>query len=97
MDELAKEASCLPQEDVPVDVWSLTKAVGHAVSKAWRDSRPDGLFRRIMRDWFPKPVLTNDWEDAVNVHQLHANHWRLPRSFPHRIHCLPIIKVLEFN
>ena len=76
-DELAKEASRLPQERVPVDVRSLTKAVGRAASKAWREQWPDSLFRRIMGGRFPEPVLTEEREDAVNVHQLRAGHWGL--------------------
>ena len=64
-----------------VDVRSLTETVGRAVSDAWRD----GLFRRVMRDWSPKPVLANEREDAVNVHKLRAGHWGLARSYLHRI------------
>ena len=68
-----------------MDVRSLTKAVGLAASKAWWDSWPDSLFRRIMGDRFPKPVLTNEREDGVNVYQLPAGHWGLARSYLHRI------------
>ena len=38
-----------------------------------------------MRDQFPKPVLSNEREDAVNVHQLRAGHWGMARSYLHRI------------
>ena len=38
-----------------------------------------------MRDRFPKPVLTSEQEDVVNVHQLWAGHWGLVRSYLHRI------------
>ena len=68
-----------------MDGRSLTKAVGRAASKVWRDSWPGSLFRRIMRDRFPKPVLNIDREDAINVHQLRAGHWGLTRSYLHRI------------
>ena len=84
-DELAKEASSFPQAAVPVDVRSLTKAVGRAASKAWRERWPDSLFRRIMRDRLPTPVLNQTREDAVNVHQLRAGHWGLSTSYLHRI------------
>ena len=84
-DELAKEASSLPQAAAPVDVRSLTKAVGRAATKAWRESWPDSLFRRIMRDRGPTPVLNETREDAVNVHQLRAGHWGLSTSYLHRI------------
>ena len=47
-DELTKEASSLPQEEVPVDVRSRTKAVSRTASLAWRRSWPDFLFKRIM-------------------------------------------------
>ncbi|KAF0298220.1 RNA-directed DNA polymerase from mobile element jockey [Amphibalanus amphitrite] len=63
----------------------LTKAVGRAASKAWRDRWPDSFFRRIMRDRFPTPVLNETREDAVNVHQLRAGHWGLSTSYLHRI------------
>lgn len=66
---LAKEVSSLPQEDAPVDVRTLTRAVGRSASKAWRCSWPDSLFRRTMGDRMPKPV-TKSRDDAVNVHQL---------------------------
>ena len=88
-DELAKEASSLPQDRVPVDVRSLTKAVGRAASKAWREQWPDSLFRRIMGGRSPEPVLTQEREDAVNVHQLRAGHWGLANSYLHRIGRLP--------
>ena len=68
------EASSLPQEHVPVDVRSLIKAVGRAAFKAWREQWPDSLFRRIMGGRFPEPVLTEEREDAVKVHQLRAGH-----------------------
>ena len=68
-----------------MDVRSLTKAVGRAASNAWRDSRPDSLFRRIMGDRFPRPALSNEREDAVNVHQLRAEYWGFARSDLQRI------------
>ena len=49
-DVLAKEASALPQDEVPVDVRALTLAVSRASSKSVRMSWPDGLFRHIWRD-----------------------------------------------
>ena len=88
-DELAKEASSLPQADVPVDVRSATKAVARAASKAWRERWPDSLFKRIMGDRFPKPVLLQQRDDAVNVHQMRAGHWGLSACYLHRIGRLP--------
>ena len=55
-DWLAKEASSLPQDDVHVDVRTITRAVGRSASKAWRRSWNDSLFRRIMEDRMPSPV-----------------------------------------
>ena len=49
----------------------------------------DSLFRRIMGGRSPEPVLTEDREDAVNVHQLRAGHWGLASSYLHRIGRLP--------
>ena len=68
-----------------MNVVSLTKAVGRAASNTWQDSWLDSLFRRIVRDRFPRPVLTNDRKDAIIVHQLHAGNWGLARSYLHRI------------
>ena len=84
-DVLAKEASSLAQEDVPVDVRTITKAVGRAASKAWRESWPDSLFRRIMGTRSPKPVLSESRNDAVDVHQLRAGHWSRSQCYMHRI------------
>lgn len=88
-DELAKGASSLPQDGTPVDVRSLTRAVARSASKAWRRSWPDSLFRRIMGDRMPAPVLTDIRDDAVNVHQLRAGHWSRSRQYLHRIGRLP--------
>ena len=84
-DELAKEASRLPQADMPVDVRSITKAVSRAASKAWRERWPDSLLRRIMGGRLLTSFLSNGREDAVNVHQLRVGHWGLTRSYLHRI------------
>ena len=70
-DRLAKEASSLPQDDVHVDVRTITRAVGRSASKAWRRSWNDSLFRRIMEDRMPLPSpVQESRDDAVNVHQL---------------------------
>ena len=58
-DRLAKEASSLPQDDVHVDVRTITRAVGRSASKAWRRSWNDSLFRRIIEDRMPNPVLNS--------------------------------------
>ena len=65
---LAKQASGMPQEDVPVDVRTMIKAVSRSASKAWRRSWPDSLFRRIMEGRAPKPVVLGSRDDAVNVY-----------------------------
>ena len=83
-DRLAKEASSLPQDDVHVDVRTITRAVGRSASKAWRRSWNDSLFRRIMEDRMPSPVQESR-DDAVNVHQLRAGHWGRASSYLHRI------------
>ena len=71
-DTLAKEASDLPQADAPVDVRSLTKAVSRAATRAWQRSWPPDFFKRIFGDRLPAPVLGEDRDAAVNVHQLRA-------------------------
>ena len=64
---LAKEASSLRQDGVPVDVRTITKAVGRSASKTWHSSWPDSFFRRIMGDRMPKPVLSKSRNDAIDV------------------------------
>ena len=75
----------MPQDAVPVDVRTITRAVGRSATRAWRRSWPDSLFRRIMGDRMPKPVLNEARDDAVNVHQLRAGHWGRSSSYLHRI------------
>ena len=83
VDRLAREASSLPQDNVPVDVRTINRAVSRSASP-WRRSWNDSLFRRIMGDRMPRPVLETR-NDAVNVHQLRAGHWGRAASYLHRI------------
>ena len=87
-DELAKEASSLPQE-APIDVRTVTKAVSRAAYRAWRHQWPDGFFKQIWGDRMPSPVLGEDRGAAVDTHQLRAGHWSRSRQYLHRIGCLP--------
>ena len=87
-DELAKEASSLPQE-APIDVRTVTKAVSRAAYRAWRHQWPNGLFKQIWGDRMPSPVLGEDRGAAVDTHQLRAGHWSRSRQYLHRIGCLP--------
>ena len=50
-DRLAKQASSLPQDDVHLDVRTITRAVGRSASKAWHRSWNDSLFRLSFRSW----------------------------------------------
>ena len=84
-DILAKEASGLPQNTVPVDVRTITKAVTRAASKEWRENWPDGLFKTIMGGRLPPPFSGEDRNSAVDVHQLRAGHWSRSQQYLHRI------------
>ena len=74
---LAKEASSLSQDDVPIGV--------RITAKADRESWPDSLFRRIMGTRMPKSVHNETRDDAVDVHQLRAGHWSRSQFYLHRI------------
>ena len=87
-DELAKEASDLPQE-APADVRTITRAVSRAANKAWRRSWPHGFFRAIWGDNMPRPFSGEDREAAVDTHQLRAGHYSRSRQYLHRIGRLP--------
>lgn len=84
-DQLAKEASALPQEHVAVDGRTITKAIARAARKSWQNNWPVGWYRHLMRDRVPPPVLTEDRAAAVNIHQLRAGHWGYSEQYLHRI------------
>ena len=84
-DILAKEASGLPQAEVPVDAGTMTKAVSRVTTKKWTENRPDSLHKRIMGSHMPPPIAGEDREAAVDVHQLRAGHWGRSLQYLHRI------------
>ena len=55
-DALAKEASELPQQDVPPDAAAVVKAVARDARKAWAASWRPSLHRDIMKGKIPAPV-----------------------------------------
>ena len=55
-DALAKEASELPQQDVPPDTAAVVKAVARDARKAWAASWRPSLHRDIMKGKIPAPV-----------------------------------------
>ena len=84
-DRVAREAAQLPQQRVPVDLRTITRAVARAARdetvKAW----PIGWFRRLMGGRLPPPVSGLERARAVDVHQLRAGHWAGSRAYLHRI------------
>jgi len=84
-DRLAKEATSLPQEEVPVDVRTVYRAAvraarAHSISK-WLP----GWYRTLMGDRLPPPVTLVDRSMAVDVHQLRAGHWSGSTRYLHWI------------
>ena len=79
----------MSQDTVPTDVRSIVKAIGPSATKSWRRCWPDSPFKTIMGDRMPMPVLLESRDEAVNVHQLRAEHWSRSQSYLHRIGCRP--------
>ena len=82
---LAKEASALPQEEVPADARTLTRAVSRAATESWQDQWPDSFVRQIFGSRLPLPVAGEDRDGAVSVHQMRAGHWGSSIQYLHRI------------
>ena len=84
-DELAKEASALPQEQVPLDVTTVSRAAARAARAEYVKAWPAGWYRLLMAECLPPPIPTGNREAAVEVHQLRAGHWSGSRQYLHRI------------
>ena len=82
-DTLAKEASELPQEDVPVDVQTVFRATTRAARATYIAAWPAGWYRHLMGDRLPRPVTGMDRATAVDVHQLRAGHWYGSAQYQH--------------
>ena len=67
------------------DVRTLTKAVSRAATKEWQKGWPASFFKRIMRGRLPAPMIGDDRDAAVTVHQMRAGHWGRSRQYLHRI------------
>ena len=88
-DSVAKEAADLPQQDVPVDVRTIGRAVARTARETTIANWPAGWFRSVMGGRLPPPVSGLDRSSAVDVHQLRAGHWSGARSYMHRIGRFP--------
>jgi ribonuclease HI len=85
-DELAQEASALPQLDTPVDVRTITKAVARAVRTSRQRAWPlDDWYRAIWRDRVPGPIRGDNRVIAVTVHQLRVGQWSGSEQYLHKI------------
>ena len=82
-DELAKQASALDKEEVPVDAMTVYRAV--ARTDQWVSDWPRGWYRSLMGAKLPGPVRHLDRAEAVDVHQLRAGHWSGSAQYLHRI------------
>ena len=85
-DTLAKEASMLPQDEVPVDVRTIHRAASRAARARTRRERPQGWYRTLMGTSAPPPPVTGmSRTEAADVHQLRAGHWSGSAQYLHRI------------
>ena len=84
-DQVAKEAAELPQEQVPVDVTTICRAVARTAREQTIEHWPPGWFQKLMGGRMPPPVTGLDRQSAIDVHQLRAGHWSQSRSYLHRI------------
>ncbi|KAF0303571.1 putative RNA-directed DNA polymerase from transposon BS [Amphibalanus amphitrite] len=90
-DRVAREAAELPQDSVPADIRTITRAVARAARDDTVRAWPPGWFRSLMGGRFPPPVAGLDRERAVDVHQLRAGHWSGSRAYLHRIGAVPSV------
>ena len=88
-DVLAKEASEMPQLDVPTDISSVVKAVARKSRLDWVKGWRAGLHCDIMRGKMPAPVTNLDRSSAVDVHQLRTGEWSGSQQYLHKIGKLP--------
>jgi len=84
-DNLAKEASALPQEDALLDVRTVARAAARWARDRSIKEWPAGWFRTLMGDRLPPPVTGMDRATAVDVHQLRAGHWSGSARYLHWI------------
>ncbi|XP_043195854.1 uncharacterized protein LOC122367106 [Amphibalanus amphitrite] len=84
-DQLAKDASTLPQEDVPVDVTTVYRAAARLARARTTSQWPPGWYRTLMEGRLPPPVRGSNRLDAVETHQLRAGHWSGSAQYLHSI------------
>ena len=89
-DALAKAASGLPQEEVPVDTRTIYRAAARWARARDARQRPQGWYRHLMGTTAPPPVIGLDRQLAVDVHQLRAGHWSGSAQYLHRIGANPV-------
>ena len=94
-DALAKEAAGLDQQETPVDVRTLTRAVARSARKSWQAALPRGWYRAIMAVRAPAPVSVDTRETAVDIHQLRSGHWGRSEQYLHRIGRRPTERCLQ--
>ena len=87
---LAKAASGLPQEEVPVDTRTIYRAAARWARARAASQRPQGWYRHLMGTTAPPPVIGLDRQLAVDVHQLRAGHWSGSAQYLHRIGGNPV-------
>ncbi|KAF0293604.1 hypothetical protein FJT64_008635 [Amphibalanus amphitrite] len=75
-DQIAKEATALPQAAVPVDVATAHRAAARLARDRTIAAWPEGWYRTLMENRLPPPAATGDRSSAVDVHQLRAGHCR---------------------
>ena len=84
-DVLAKDATALPQEEVPVDVTTIYRAAAREARSRFVSDRPAGWYATLMERRLPPPVRRSNRLEAIDIHQLRAGHWSGSAQYLHRI------------
>ena len=96
-DQLARDATALPQETVPIDAVTVYRAAVRDARACTVRDRPPGWFRDLMEGCLPPPVRGVSRLDAIEVHQLRAGHWSGSAQYLHRIGRLPAQSCAQCN
>ncbi|KAF0289104.1 Nucleolar protein 6 [Amphibalanus amphitrite] len=67
-DQIAKEATALPQAAVPVDVATAHRAAARLARDRTIAAWPEGWYRTLMENRLPPPAATGDRSSAVDVY-----------------------------
>ena len=85
VDNIAKEASSLNQEEAVMDVRTAHRAAARIARSRTTQAWPAGWYRSLIGQRLPPPAPAGEWSVAVDVHQLRAGHWSGSAQWRHRV------------